>query len=577
MRRFLLINSLVVFFILRMPYLFGLDISDEILINHVGYPPKAGKFCLMKGDKPMKFYVLNMQTGKKDYQGSMELKNGIIGEYLVGDFSAVKEKGTYQIVVGKKKSPPFSISENVYDDALQKCVTYFSIQRCGPSTTGYAAPCHVDDGRRLDTGPGRPLEPHRDVSGGWHDACDFRKWVNFTLYGMTGLNRVAENMGNEWHRDQILEELRWGNRYFLNMQDESGFVMNYCSGDDGGYLTDNIPGTEDDRPIHTEPASFVHSGTDRTAQYVFIQAQAQTSRTFKSIDPEYSKKCLNAAIRCQAWCYQNFYANTALEIGSALLAYMELYKASGEKRFLEEAIVLARRLVDLQMKEPVDEKYGIHGFFKTSTRDPEPSRHGWHGPQHILGLCMLVETTPDHPDAKIWREAIRLYSEEFIAKLTTLHTFNLAPLGLYLSEDPGGNNKIGDYWVRYLSVTAGDAWDTGINPKVASAGIGLLYASRILGNDNLKKIAQRQLDWIIGANPLNMSTVEEVGRNQPIRMINRKLKIPPLIPGAVMNGIGGTLDEQVHLEPGSWKECEYWTLPTSHTMWLMAELQNALK
>jgi len=103
-----------------------------------------------------------------------------------------------------------------------------------------------------------------------------------------------------------------------------------------------------------------------------------------------------------------------------------------------------------------------------------------------------------------------------------------------------------------------------------------LQASKVLENEKLKIYAQRQLDWIIGSNPLNMSTAEEIGHNQPIRFINKRLNIPPLIPGAVMNGIGGTIDDLPHLKPGSWQNCEYWTPPVSHTMWLMAELQKEL-
>lgn len=562
-----------VLLLLTISNLFGVDISDEILINHVGYPVKALKTCLIKGDKPLEFSVLDTKTGKKVFTGIMKPENGIIGEYLIGDFSELQVAGTYQIKVGEKTTPSFAISEKIYNDAIQKCITYFSIQRCGPSTTGYAAPCHVDDGRRLDAGPGRPIKPHRDVSGGWHDASDFRKWVSFTIYGMIGLNRVTEIMGPEWNRDQIEEELRWGNRYFLNMQDESGFVMNYCGGDDGVYYTDNIPGNADDRPIHTEPAAFVHSKMDRSTQYVFIQAQAMTAALFKDSDPEYSKTCLDAAIRCEEWCYQNYYANTTIEMSSTLLAYIELYKSSGTERYLKEAIEMADLIISLQVKEPIDET-GVRGFFLTSSRDSEPSRPEWRGPQHILGLSLLIETIPTHPKVDTWKNALQLYSGDYISKLASRHAFGLVPLGLYKSNNPGSNNMIGDYWVRYLPVTTEGFFDTGFNPKAPAVGIGLLYASRVLGNKKLKSIAQRQLDWIIGCNPLNMSTVEKVGHNQPKHMINKKLQIPPLIPGAVMNGIGGTVDEQVYLEQGSWKECEYWTMPTVYTMWLMAELQN---
>ncbi|HLF33084.1 MAG TPA: glycoside hydrolase family 9 protein, partial [Cyclobacteriaceae bacterium] len=237
---------------------YGQELSGEILVNHVGYPPKAVKVFLVAGEKPAQFRVINTSNNKTVSRGLTQSKPGYFGNYTEGSFTEVATEGTYVIEVNKLRSTPFRIASNVYEDAIKKSVTYFSIQRCGPSTTGYAAPCHVDDGRRLDTGPGWTMKTYRDVSGGWHDAGDYRKWVAFTLYGMIGLSRVAETMGPEWNRTQIEEELKWGNRYFLAMQNDAGYVMNFCGGDDGMFLTDNIPGTADDRPIHTEPASFVH-------------------------------------------------------------------------------------------------------------------------------------------------------------------------------------------------------------------------------------------------------------------------------------------------------------------------------
>jgi hypothetical protein len=209
--------------------------------------------------------------------------------------------------------------------------------------------------------------------------------------------------------------------------------------------------------------------------------------------------------------------------------------------------------------------------------DDEPSRQGWQGPEHLLGLCALYETVPDHKEAPKWKEAIRMYCEDYIAKLAELNNFNLVPVGLYKSEDPGGNQKIGAYWYRYLTVTADNAFAGGINANIASTATGLLHASKILNEEKLKTFAQRQLDWIVGLNPLNSSTMEEVGHNQPVRFINRTLNIPPIIAGAVMNGIGGTKEDKPHLVPGSWQNCEYWTPQTSHTMWLMAELQMNLR
>ena len=83
-------------------------------------------------------------------------------------------------------------------------------------------------------------------------------------------------------------------------------------------------------------------------------------------------------------------------------------------------------------------------------------------------------------------------------------------------------------------------WWVGINSNLASAGIGLVKAAEVLKDEKLRVIAQRQLDWIIGVNPFNGSTIEMVGHNQP-RHFPGSTFLPntPVLPGAVLNGLGG--------------------------------------
>ena len=64
-----------------------------------------------------------------------------------------------------------------------------------------------------------------------------------------------------------------------------------------------------------------------------------------------------------------------------------------------------------------------------------------------------------------------------------------------------------------------------------------------------------------------------VGRNQPKQFVTGEFRpVTPLIDGAVMNGIGGTSDDQPDLKPGSWQTCEYWTPMVCYTVWWMSEL-----
>ena len=161
-------------------------------------------------------------------EGTTHPQPGDLGDYSVGDFSRFTRPGSYLLRTAGG-SAAIEIGPDVYIPAIRACIGYFARQRCGNSTTGFRAPCHLDDGRRSDTGE------HRDVTGGWHDACDLRKWVDATLYGMIGLGRTLAALpaAGALDRQRVIEEMRWGNGYFLKMQEPEGFLMNYCGGDDG--------------------------------------------------------------------------------------------------------------------------------------------------------------------------------------------------------------------------------------------------------------------------------------------------------------------------------------------------------
>ncbi len=90
-----------------------------------------------------------------------------------------------------------------------------------------------------------------DVVGGWHDASDLLKWSSATLTGMAGLLGMATETRDPQKLARLYEELSWGNRYFLKLQDPQGYFYSHGIGGDpveqGNHFTDNLRGTLDDR------------------------------------------------------------------------------------------------------------------------------------------------------------------------------------------------------------------------------------------------------------------------------------------------------------------------------------------
>ena len=134
---------------------------------------------------------------------------------------------------------------------------------------------------------------------------------------------------------------------------------------------------------------------------------------------------------------------------------------------------------------------------------------------------------------------------DYLAAVSKRNSFGLVPFGFFAKTDPGGNRKIGSYWYRYFMPPGSDWW-VGINANIGSAGVGLVRAAKILHDPSLRSVAQRQLDWILGGNPFYASTVVGLGYNHPPAFVNGgEFKPPtPRLPGAVMNGLGGTPDDQ---------------------------------
>ncbi len=145
--------------------------------------------------------------------------------------------------------------------------------------------CHLDDARRRDTGE------HIDTTGGWHDAGDLRKWVSATVLNGIALMELLRNLGDQWDAagsgaKALLEEARWGNIYFLKMQDKDGYVWNDVAGGVNGdnsdnHWTDNRTGTPDDR--------YINTGKSGGVQALFTLFEGMMANAFRASDGPYSE------------------------------------------------------------------------------------------------------------------------------------------------------------------------------------------------------------------------------------------------------------------------------------------------
>ncbi len=345
--------------------------------------------------------------------------------------------------------------------------------------------------------------------------------------------------------------------------------MSHVGGDvfvhaDNNRWTDNKVGTDDDRVIQTKPAEI-------TTQFAFIAAEAEMARLMKE-DPAYAKRCLDAAVNCFNWCVKSVDKYTAAIYGSAIVASVELYKATENQTYRDFAYKMADKMILLQVSS--EKKEPLQGFFRSSEKGDDFYQEIFQGDNPLIGLCKLITAFPERDNHK-YVEAVKLYSCRYLQFISERNAFALVPYGVYM-ERQGGDRNVGKYCYRYFMHPEQEWW-VGINANIAGKAVGLLMASRILNDPSLAVIAQRQLDWILGTNPFGVSSMMGVGYSHPgipMTYVNTKIFSPatPYIPGAVINGIGGDRNDMPDLFPGSWQTCEYWTPMICYTLWLMAEL-----
>lgn len=163
------------------------------------------------------------------------------------DFSTYTTSGEFYVYdptnnVGSNK---FIIGDGVYNDVLKQAMRTFYYQRCGIAKTvtnggnWNDAPCHV--GSLQDTDCRSSASPNnastsKDLSGGWHDAGDYNKYVNYAWSSVHDLLfAYQENsliFGDDYNIPEsgngipdIMDEIKWELDWMLKMQNWDGSTL----------------------------------------------------------------------------------------------------------------------------------------------------------------------------------------------------------------------------------------------------------------------------------------------------------------------------------------------------------------
>lgn len=234
-----------------------------IKVDQFGYRPKDQKIAILSDPQTgynaadsytphSTIVVKNSDTYAVVFSGSpVAWKNGAThaqsGDKVWRfDFSTLETPGVYHVADGNNgqiRSADFEIREDIYDDAFKTAFKTFYYQRCGIAKTaaytleGYTdGICHNQDASSRFINDEFNSGLYKDLRGGWHDAGDYNKYINFAYKPLNDLLFAYEINPQAWASDNmnipesgngipdLLDEIKYELDWMVKMQASDGGV-----------------------------------------------------------------------------------------------------------------------------------------------------------------------------------------------------------------------------------------------------------------------------------------------------------------------------------------------------------------
>lgn len=230
------------------------------------------------------------------------------------DFSTITNSGEYYLFdpSNRVRSARFRIGADVYADVLKQAVRMFYYQRRGTAKVRPYADARWMDGTNF-LGPLQDSEcrlisnptpaTQRDLRGGWFDAGDYNKYVNFTLAPISDLLAAYRMNPNIWPDNwdipesgngipDLLDEVKWELDWVLRMQNPDGSVLSKMGDREHAGAS----------PPSAEHAQIFYGAESTTSTLTAAGDFAQAAPIYESVGlGEYAKKLRTAAVSAWSW------------------------------------------------------------------------------------------------------------------------------------------------------------------------------------------------------------------------------------------------------------------------------------
>jgi hypothetical protein len=568
----------------------GWDVwKGRIAYPHTGYQTGAQKSAIISDIDAKTFKLVDQDNHQVVLSKPVGNVSSSIGKFQVMDFSEIRKPGNYVLSAGGVVTKPFRIGDDVYERTVWKALNFFYAERCGIAIPGIHGNEHND---WVCTHGNRKIV----TNGGWHDAGDLSQSFEGTEEITAALFSMAEKLrernSNPDLYNRVLEEAKWGLDWILKNNFGDGYRN---TGSLNSRRTNNIIGDDDD------PTTVAQNSPMANFEAAGVEAQAY--RILKSSDPDLAAYALKTAesdwqfavagmssVKPSKDIWRGTFDSNNVEDelpAQAILASINLWKATGNQQYEKLATSLAPTIMNAQQQERPDWDTPLTGFFYTTTTKERILHYCHRGREQapVMALTALCDAFPNHSDWIKWYASVTLYAEylKTIAKYSA--PYDMMPASVYTdteyrhvpeSRQPSFRQQVlqgiplgKGHYLRIFPVWMDYRGNFGTILPQAQA---LASAGQLRGDLAAEGLVTRQLEWIIGRNPFAESTMYGEGYDF----------VPLYSPssGDMVGGLPvgiqtrGEADAPYWPIQAMWTYKEIWGHPVTNWIWLLSAIEG---
>jgi hypothetical protein len=560
-----------------------------ISFSHTGYQLGSSKTAIASSLEAAEFSLVREETGQTVLRKPVRTVKTRVGEFQELNFSEVGTPGSYMIRAGDLSTRPFRIDQNVWRETIWKSINFFYGERCGIEIPGIHDACHRDWQAVLG-------DKTMIMNGGWHDAGDLSQGAVNTAEATYAMFALAERLQTRGEDPillkRLIEEANWGLDWLIKVRFPGGYRIGFSG---MNIWTDGIIGNADDRrreALNNPNVNYLAASAGAMAYIVLKERDRDKAvRALRMAEEDWEHAIVGEETpETQS---TPAFAATEMELASVgILASLELFRATGKRRYADKAQELAMLVVDSQQRSYVGKEFPLAGFFYTSPAKTDIFHqfHRGNDQAPIVAMARLCEAFPEHPDWIQWYAAVALYSEYQKRIAGTTDPYGVLPAYVYrendylriVEGDRYQSNRdlyrkqvlegmpLGDgYYLRAFPVWFQRRGNYGV---LLSQAKGLSEAAHLRGDWAAADLAQRQLQWVVGRNPFVQSTMWGEGYDFAQQYSVSSGDIVGSLPVGVMTR--GNRDVPYWPSQNTYVFKEVWVHPSARWFWLMRDLSG---